>query len=199
MKKEIVLIILIGLPIINIANPILASNITDGEIIDQSQTNHGTSCIIWNHYLAQSFKPSMSPLTKVDLALWWGYPQPNIDMIVTIRESLQGEDLITTRISGDELTGEFGWVTFDIEDLEVSINKKYYIIFYLDPLIPDAEDKIYWSFGWVEGLIQGCINDPYRGGRLYMKNNDFLGGLWHRAYAPWQGQFDFCFKTYTYG
>jgi len=204
MKKEIALIIIIGLPIINMTNPILASNIKNDEIIDQSQTNVGTGCVMWNHFLAQSFKPSMSPLTKVDLLLWWAEPYPNMNIIVSIRESLDGEDLVNTRVSGDELdfapsTDEYGWVTFDIEDLEVTIDKKYYIIFCLDPLIPNQEYKIYWSFGWVGGLIQGWINDPYRPGRLYMMNNEFLGGLWHRVYAPWQGQYDFCFKTYTYG
>ena len=196
LKNQILLFIVIVLFFINMLNPIMASNNINDEIIDQSQTNVGTGCVLWNHFLAQSFKPSMSPLTKVDLLLWWENPHPNMDIIVSIRESLRGKDLVKTRVSGDELD-EYGWVTFDIEDLEVTINKKYYIVFCLDPLVPDEDYKIYWSFGWAGGLIQGWINDPYRPGRLYMMNNDILGGLWHRGFAPWQGQYDFCFKTYT--
>lgn len=200
MKK--IILIIIGLFVVNMLNPIISSYNTNDEIIDQSQTDVGTGCIIWNHFLAQSFKPSMSPLSKVELLLWWQEPFPNMDIIVSIRENLKGEDLVSTRISGDELdfspsTNEEGWVTFDIEDFEVEINKKYYIVFCLDPLVPNEEYKIYWSFGWTGGLIQGWINDPYRPGRLYMMNNDYLGGLWYRGYAPWQGQYDFCFKTYS--
>jgi hypothetical protein len=199
MKKQIIWTIVIGLSIINIVNPILASKTTNEEIIDQSQTDIGTGCIIWNHFLAQSFKPSMSPLTKVELPLWWGDPKPDVDVIVSIRENLCGNDLVSAKVDGNEFINEYGWIEFDFEDLEVSTGKTYYIVFHLDPFVPEQNDKVYWSFGWVGGLIKGWIYDPYRPGRLYMKNNDILWGFWHRGYAPWQGQFDFCFKTYTYG
>jgi hypothetical protein len=179
------------------AIPSSASSTVNEAIIDQSQTDSGTGCVIWNHFLAQSFTPSMSPLTRVDLALWWEDSSPAVNITVSIRDRLRGDDLVRTHVSGNDLV-EYGWVSFDFDDLEVSVNTRYYIIFRLDPLVPSQENKIFWSFGWVGGLIQGWINDPYRPGRLYMKNNDIFCGVWHRGYAPWQGQFDFCFKTYSY-
>ena len=186
----------IGFGILSMFSPIAHSSIYNEEIVDQSQTNIGTGCVMYNQYLAQSFKPTKTPLTKVELLLWRDV-NPISDMIVSIRESIYGDDLVSIAVPACELPDEYDWVTFDFKDINVSVNKRYYIVYTLADTNPNQGEKIYWSFGWVKGLINGWINDPYKNGRLYMKNDATLGDIWHRGYAPWQGQFDFCFKTYT--
>lgn len=140
---------------------------------------------------AQSFKPSKSPLAMVKLAII-KLNDADCDMLVSIREELNGEDLVSKTVSSDAIPDnplseiDWGWVDFDILDIEVEIEKTYYIIF-------KVECMEYSSYFW-PGIHD--VNDSYkRGSEWYYceESNSWINPDETYPYC------DRAFETYSYG
>ena len=176
--------------------PRVISSASAVEVIDQSQIEW-CGCVMFNEYLAQSFRPTKEILSKVELLLY-RFEHPTSDMIVSIRDSLYGEDIVRISVPAENLPDVYGWVTFDFENITVHVDKTYYIVFTLEYQPENPDEYIMWGFNGVKGLIRGFLDDPYRKGSLLEMNTHILFGLWHRHYPFWRAQLDFCFKTYGY-
>jgi hypothetical protein len=171
--------------VIGMLIPILTVYGQREEILDQSTPlgYDGYICGINNDFLAQSFKPKLPVLSKIELGLW---KLENItgNFTISIRQRLNGEDLVSTTVSIDEVPWmNYGnWVAIDIKDINVTPNKRYYIVF-----TSDDQRVVFW--------IQSQYN-PYWRGRPWS-----LGG----ALPFWIPMFliickipDMSFRTYGY-
>ena len=155
------------------------------ETLDQS-TPLGTDaylCGINNDFLAQSFKPKLSILSKVELGLW---KLENItgDFTISIRQKLNGEDLVSKTVSIEEVPWQsYGdWVTIDFEDITVTPNKRYYIF-----LTSDDTRVVFWIM---------TTYTPYLRGQPWT----FGGSLpfWIPLCLTVTKIPDLCFRTYGY-
>ncbi|UCD13312.1 MAG: PKD domain-containing protein [Thermoplasmatales archaeon] len=159
--------------------------IGNGETLDQYQTktysvNIGVCSFQW---VAQSFKPTVMTLTRVELYIY-KYLNPPVDTIITvsIRDSLDGNDLTSI----DFVTGEFfpsqQWVEFDFPDLQVVPEQIYYIVTRGDYCEEDG------GYMWTTGMY-----NPYDRGDAW----------WWDEYQGWEKidydelpECDTAFKTY---
>jgi hypothetical protein len=107
-----------------------------GEILDQHQDIHfGGPLATLDQTLAQSFKPSMTPLIKIDLIIARLSTETN-PLMVSIREDLDGNDLTSIIIPADQIPSwPEAWYSFDFPDIPVIPEKTYYIVIYC-PHIP---------------------------------------------------------------
>ena len=77
--------------------------------------------------LAQSFKPTLSVLTKVDLLLKKTFSQKEIT--VSIKDSLESTDSLTSiQKPNSEIKNYPDWTTFNFDDIDVIPNQEYYIV-----------------------------------------------------------------------
>jgi hypothetical protein len=161
--------------------------IQDNHTVDQRQTElyDGLSlndgCFVENWY-AQSFVPTQSNLTKIELEL---IAKGNVQPItVSIRKNLTGPDLTQTSVligPMDLYKPILNWTTFDFPDIHVTPGDTYYILCH--PIY--SEDSLYgWSYAGAS------YPDPYPNGRGYTSNNQ--GTTW-TIYNRVQ---DFSFITY---
>jgi parallel beta-helix repeat protein len=127
--------------------------------------------------LAQSFKPSLPVLTKVDL-LFKRVANPN-GLTVSIKDSLgNGTTLTSIEKPNDEINSYPGWTTFDFDDIEVVPNNEYFIECTTEA---SALLEIYaWHYA------PENLTDYDR------------GNLWVYMEDEWEANYDedFCFKTY---
>jgi hypothetical protein len=155
------------------------------EIVDQSTPlgYQGYICGVNNRFLAQSFKPKLSTLSKIELGL---FKDENItgNFTISIRQRLNGDDLVSTSISFEDVPWlNYGnWVTIDFEDLTVKPNTRYYIVF-------SSHDirNIHWIMTYYT---------PYWRGRPWS-----LGGaipFWVPICFIVTKLPDLCFRTYGY-
>jgi|GEM_PF-7118728 len=120
------------------------------EVIDQEQTVcDGYYLLIGSNPYLQSFKPSMTPLCRVDLDLRCRFSEGG-SLHFSIREQYDGEDLVSETISF--LPSEGGWFSFDFDDFEVVPEQTYYIVVSAD---------IAYEYGWCKNS-----NNPYDRGAL---------------------------------
>lgn len=123
---------------------------------------------------AQSFKPTLNILTRVELII---ISNPGLDFIlqISIRKSLEDNDL--TNFSVEFHTTELleDWWVFDFPDIKVSPGETYYIVWH-------QQLSQYDGPGWGYNFP-----DPYQNGMAWKSN-------------PWDSKpnDDFCFKTYGY-
>lgn len=129
---------------------------------------------------AQSFKPTMDSLTKVELNIQ-KKGNPTGSLTVSIRDSLSGSNIISTSVSTSSISSSGGWVVFDFNDIFVTPEVTYYIIFH-----PDSS----WSGGHMVDWGMFYSYDTYTRGIAYWYW-DIPSPWWY----PIDGD-DFCFKTY---
>ncbi|MFW6122598.1 MAG: hypothetical protein ACOC80_17090, partial [Petrotogales bacterium] len=125
------------------------------EILDQKQELHNTENPIRSGLLvAQEFKPSKTPLTKVMLKVrkTLVIQEP---LIVSIREELDDFDMTFIPVLGSEIPFNTFWVEFDFEDIEVDVDKTYYIV---------VRSPASQSFWWQTRLNNSDDGDPYNRG-----------------------------------
>lgn len=138
-----------------------------------------------SNWIAQSFQPSISPLTKIMLKI----QKPVViteSLEVSIRKTLNGTELIYLPISSDDIPYFEYWIEIDIPDIEVEIGQTYYIILRTDS--PAGK-----SYRWYYKYNQ--TGDPYDKGKV-MISYDY-GSEWELIEN--QGQFaDATFQTYSY-
>jgi hypothetical protein len=184
MKKKIRSVLLL-MVIVGMLIPAVSALPQKEEEMDQS-TPFGTGnyfCGMNNKLVAQAFKPKLPVLSKVELGM---FKMENItgNFTISIRQRLNGEDLVSKTVSIEEVPWKsYGdWVTIDLEDINVTPNKRYYIVFTSD----DAR-VILW--------VMSSYN-PYWRGRPWM----FGGSIpfWIPVFLSVTKIPDMSFRTYGY-
>jgi hypothetical protein len=152
------------------------------DTLDQQQTvNSGISwSISENGYYAQSFIPTISQLTKVQLLMFKrGAPD---GLRISIRSSLTGPDLTLKYLSASSISANVSWIEFNFPDISVTPGTTYYIVW--DPVgVPDFDN----NFNWLVGT-----GNPYANGEAWK----YLGSSWEIHNPTQSPDPDFCFKTY---
>jgi hypothetical protein len=168
-----------------ISKLITFSNYDNDDVLDQNQSDDSGwswTTLIQGSMLAQSFKPSLNVLTRVELLLVKvGSPH---ELTISIRSNLSDEDLTSLNILGDEIPRvDSEWIEFDFSDIGVVPEQTYYIVWY--PIGIDSTNYIGWNFG---------DNNPYDRGDAYeyspTRDWEIIEG------SPERPDPDFCFKTY---
>lgn len=174
MKKKIFGILVMTLLIITTLFPVALSV----EDLDQEQTEYGYNFAMFSsRWGAQSFKPTLSVLTKLELLIG-KQGSFSSDIVVSIRSDPSGPDLSVVTKAASEISSAYSWVEFDIPDLDVTTDDTYYIVVRNGG---GGATKYYkWGFG---------SNTPYINGKMSYSSN--AGSTW-KEYS----QYDFCFKTY---
>lgn len=151
------------------------------DTLDQQQTtNSGYSYAISEYgYFAQSFRPTLSQLTRVQLLMYKkGTPD---GLSISIRSSLTGPDLTLKYLSASSISTSVSWIEFDFPDISVTPGSTYYIVW--DPIgIPDLNNDFYWNLG---------TDNPYTNGEAWINL-----GTWEIHNPVSAPDPDFCFKTY---
>ncbi|MBN1860601.1 MAG: caspase family protein [Candidatus Thermoplasmatota archaeon] len=161
--------------------------IEDDHCVDQRQTElyDGLSLndgIFVKKWYAQSFVPTQSTLSKVELEL---IAKGNVQPItVSIRKELTGPDLTSTSVligPMDLYRPILNWTTFDFPDISVAPGDTYYIVCH--PIYTD--DSLYgWSYAGAS------YDDPYPNGQGYSSPD--YGSNW----IIYSRVHDFSFVTY---
>jgi hypothetical protein len=154
------------------------SSLPDDELDQYQDISDGSFATLSEHpNWAQSFKPSLNVLTRVEL--WCsGTVGVTGNFVVSIRDDLYGEDL---RMTSKHFEGGWSWREFDFQDLQVVPGKDYFIVIGCDK---------YESF--VYAIKAHGTEDLYLPGKPYRK----AGDEWVLYDPPCK---DFCFKTYGPG
>ena len=155
---------------------------------DQKQTSHckyGVT-IFPPYWIAQEFKPTKNELTAVALEFFKaGNPLAGLEITVSIRESLNGNDLTELiTVNADHIKSGGTWVLFDFQDITVTPENTYYIVCRGGG--GTLTDCYYWLFD---------VNNTYTRGIAW--ESDDNGTTWYDLEIA--GQFekiDCCFITY---
>jgi hypothetical protein len=166
---------------------VITTNILD--VVDQQQTTYTNEVRIQELNvggLGQSFKPSISPLTKVSV-LWIkssGIPEFAY-YYIEIRSDIHSTSYLRKiQIDNSQIQTGLIWYTWDFSDLSVTVGNTYWIVCYASiPTIYTTQVK--WCYG--------SPGDPYPNG---MPMINYGPPLYWSAFDLWG---DFCFKTYTTG
>lgn len=154
--KTVSSVILLVLIVIGLCLPILQARPQPNEKLDQSTP------LGWKNYIcgfrctggiaAQSFRPKLSTLSRIELGLW---KQENITgtFTVSIRKTLNGEDLTEQTVSLEQVPWmNYGdWVSIDVEDIAVTPNTKYLIV-----VTYDTSASLYWILTYYTPYHRGC-------------------------------------------
>lgn len=141
-------------------------------------------------YVAQEFKPTKDNLTAVALYLFNVNAPANIDIIVSIRDALDGSDLTVTTVSADDKNIKKGgtWVMFDFNDITVIPEETYYIVCHASDGGDDGN-----CYCWIFN-----VDNAYDRGIAWA--TDDTGENWYNLEeTPWGPEFvelDLCFITY---
>ena len=146
-------------------------------LLDQQQTRYDKSNGVYStRWSAQSFKPTLGLLTKVNLYVGKTGSPPN-DLVVSIRSSLTGSDLVSISKSSSGIPSGISWIEFDLPDYSVTPGNTYYIVVRTSASYPNNYSWCYSS------------NDYYANGSFWMSTNS--GSSWTEY-----SNYDFCFKTF---
>jgi hypothetical protein len=161
---------------------ILVFNSSLDDELDQEQNEISGSRYFGEHFFcAQSFTPSLGVLTRVKLLLFrQNNPPDDIEIIVRIRGSLDGDDLAIIKIKPIDIQGEYFWLEFDFPDITIPPGEHRFIIGNYSVDRHDIANCYRWCYQ---------VNNPYS-----------LGETWHFSYEEGWESFednrDFCFRTY---
>jgi hypothetical protein len=99
---------------------LLIGNLASNEVIDQQQTSsYGQGCPFFSYlWIAQGFIPSLEILTKVEVKLFKG-GNPTSPIIISIRDSLSGNDLTSVSVDGSLVSQYSKWIEFNFPDINV--------------------------------------------------------------------------------
>jgi len=157
---------------------------TSEDILDQHQElQNGAVAIHQGILFAQSFKPSMTPLTKVEIKITKTLiiTEP---LIVSIRKNLTGTDITVLPLLGSQIPFNTFWVEFDFDDIQVNIDQTYYLV------VRSPSSQSYW---WCRQT--NLTGDPYKRGQLWQSADNGI----HWVSLDDQNSFTDCaFRTYSY-
>ena len=156
------------------------------EILDQSQKNCSyEQSLHSNIMLAQSFTPTKTPLTTVDIKL--NKPRKTTQGIyVSIRRDLNGSDLTYKTISAEDIPFFDYWIRVDFPDVDVEVDQTYYLVIMSST---PSEQPYRWMFDY------GEQQDPYPHGKMYSSGDN--GQTWETIETEYD-YVDATFRTYTY-
>jgi len=161
--------------------------------LDQSMTNpDGVLPVGWYHpaqnmstnlSVAQSFKPQKEVLTRVQF-LMGRNATTTYPCILAIRDNLTHKDLTLVQVKPAEFPvmdpahmENLTWVTFDCNDIWVTLNQTYYIVLYS----ANVTNNFYY--------VSGNGTNLYPNGTAYLSIDN--GNTWQEITNA-----DGCFKTY---
>jgi hypothetical protein len=146
------------------------------EVLDQQQTlymNYFASYTIrWG---GQSFIPTVSTLTRAEVYIS-KVRSPTSDLVLSVRSSLSGADLVSVSKPASEIPTGNSWVEFDFSDLPVTPGSTYYL--FMKTAGGNNKNCYYWGYG---------TDTPYTDGMQWTSSN--AGSKW-TSFA----KNDFCFK-----
>ena len=191
-KKIIISNILLVLLLASAIHPLHATDdvypISFGpeEILDQIQDNCSYEDGVHNNVmLAQSFIPSLSPLTKIDVKI--NKPRKTVlPLIISVKKSLDSSSLTSTVIPAEDVPFFSHWIMADINDINVIPGETYHIV--LSTPSP-SETPYRWYFDYSEN------NDPYQNGKMFRSFNN--GNDWESVETDYDFV-DAAFRTYSY-
>jgi hypothetical protein len=176
----IVLIMLFGINTISSVN--IYKNYYDE--LDQYQTirnpeNAGISSL--NLSVAQSFKPTLNRLTRVEL-FDEKNGNPSGYILISIRSSLESDDIEWKYLDVDNVLKTPAWyeINFD-DDILVEPEKTYFIVWTPQYSEGDDENIVIWCTNWYDNF--------YTRGEIW---NEYPPDNWFIDSPIW----DCCFKTY---
>ena len=159
-----------------------AARCGESERLDQEQTKVDMEGKIYGkNWLAQSFKPTLGKLTRIELCLARnGDIQTNLT--VGIREHLTGKDIVSLCLSSSQIDKEQKWINLNLtKNISMNVEKTYYII--CRTTGGDENNFFIWY---------GGINTTYKRGMAYISKDN--GQTWQQ-----QIDADYAFKTYGIG
>ena len=164
----------------------LNGNLASNEVIDQQQTSsYGQGCPFFSYlWIAQGFIPSLETLTKVEVKLFKG-GNPTSPIIISIRDSLSGNDLTSVSVDGSLVSQYSKWIEFNFPDINVIPGNEYYIV-----CRSSGGSMINYY------CAEFDINNPYGDGEAW--GSITYGVNWEliEDYYPEYPEPDSCFKTY---
>jgi hypothetical protein len=167
------------------ANRNSISMIFDEYIVDQEQLLHSKEFRIHsNVWVAQSFRPSMTPLTKILIRI----NKPVVieyPLELSIRKNLNETELTYTLVQSNDIPYYTHWVEFDFPDIEVEPEEKYYMV--IRTHSPAGQ-----SYCWL--YESSSTNDPYERGKQWYSQT--FGNLWMESDDS--SYVDSTFRTYSY-
>ncbi len=164
----------------------------DHFILDQYQDvfnpKSGTLVEYNEQRIAQSFKPSITSLAKVELAIESSSTVLNSPIFVSIRTELDGAILASITVPASEIPKDMEWFAFDFPDISVIPENIYYI-----QIEEEASEK---GYGYSLGLKMGEGFDFYSRGKQwgywdhgtqgwYWENNDIYEYYWDLAFRTY--------------
>jgi hypothetical protein len=162
----------------------LSATTTVEYLLDQHQDlSNGEVAIHQGVLFAQSFQPSMTPLTKVIIKIK-KILIINEPLIVSIRKNLTGKDIVFLPLLGSQIPFNTFWVEFDFNDIDVEINQTYYLV------VRSTSSQSYW---WLRQ--SNTSGDPYKRGQAWQSvdNGIHWGSLNDNNFFV-----DCAFQTYSY-
>jgi hypothetical protein len=138
---------------------------------------------------AQEFKPTKEDLTAVALYFFDLNAPSDIDILVSIRESLNGINLTSFRINADDKRIKRGgsWVMFDFDDITVTPEETYYIVCYANG--GSLNNSYCWFFDVSNKYDRGIVWQSINGGKNW---SDLENPDWGPEFV----ELDSCFITY---
>jgi hypothetical protein len=154
------------------------SNLSEVMDVNQSQDGYGFM-IYGSRWGSQSFKPGIANLSSLDLLISrTGTPYDYVT--ISIRSWLNGSDLVNISVPMTSIPTSPEWVTFDLPDMNVTIDDTYYIL--VRTTGGTGAQCYVWGFGY---------QTPYTDGMFRFSANAGVSWTDYQTY-------DFCFKTYGY-
>ena len=149
--------------------------------IDQQQIQYNKNIAFYStRWHAQSFIPTTTTLTRAEVYISKAL-NPTSDLVLSIRSSITGADLVIISKPASEILTSNGWVVFNFADLDVIPGSTYYLVLKTG----DGNNKNYYNWGY-------GTNTPYVNGMRWGSNN---GG---KTWTQYDTQYDFCFKIYGF-
>jgi len=148
------------------------------EQLDQYQESYNSDLLIYSsRWAAQSFKPSLDKLTRVELYLS-RVGSPPYSLSFEIRSgSISGPTISSAIISSSSVGSSYSWINVDIPDISVTPGDQYFIVLHT------SYGDVYNCYKW------GFVNyDAYADGKLWFSSTS--GGAWYNY------PYDACFRTY---
>jgi hypothetical protein len=154
------------------------------DILDQHQKLHNGEVAIHQDVLfAQSFQPSLTPLTKVIIKIKKTLII-NEPLIVSIRKNLTDNDIVFLALLGSQIPFNTFWVEFDLDDIEVQINETYYLV------VRSPSSQSFW---WLRQYNK--TGDPYDRGQVWQSVDK---GIHWESLDDENIFVDCTFQTYSY-
>ena len=171
---------------IDVNSTIPTNSTSDGEVIDQQQIDYSGGALSFdnNHLLIQSFQPAREWITKIEL--YFSKSNRSIiskHILISIREEINGFDLVSFTMPSDIIQIEGCWLTCDISKLKVVEHQTYYLV--CRSINSGYKTGIYWHYNNDESVL-----------KAYPCGTGITCPMIHKNY--YQG-FDFAFKIYGSG